>query len=66
MVVHDVTQQVKNETMRKEFVANVSHELKTPLTSIVGYIELIKKEELSDLVRDYVDVLSERAEKLKE
>ena len=33
---------------------------------MVGYIELIKKEELSDLVRDYVDVLSERAEKLKE
>ena len=32
---------------------------------MVGYIELIKKEELSDLVRDYVDVLSERAEKIK-
>ena len=44
----------------------MSHDLKTPLTSMVGYIELIKKEELSDLVRDYVDVLSERAEKLKE
>ena len=52
--------------MRKEFSANVSHELKTPLTSMVGYIELIKREELSDIVRDYVDVISERAEKLKE
>lgn len=32
---------------------------------MVGYIELIKREELSDIVRDYVDVISERAEKLK-
>ncbi|MFQ9345748.1 MAG: histidine kinase dimerization/phospho-acceptor domain-containing protein [Coprococcus sp.] len=39
---------------------------KTPLTSIVGYLELIKKEELSDVVRDYVDVISTRAGKLGE
>ena len=52
--------------LRIDLITNVSHDLKTPLTSMVGYIELIKKEELSDLVRDYVDVLSERAEKLKE
>ena len=32
---------------------------------MVGYIELIKREELSDIVRDYVDVISERAEKTK-
>ena len=36
------------------------------LTSMVGYIELMKKEELSDAVKDYVEVISERAEKLKE
>ena len=51
---------------KQRIVSDISHDLKTPLTSMVGYIELIKKEELSDLVRDYVDVLSERAEKLKE
>ena len=33
---------------------------------MVGYIELIKKEDLSDVIRDYVDVISDRAEKLKE
>jgi len=40
-VVHDVTKQVKLDDMRKEFVANVSHELKTPLTSIKGYTETL-------------------------
>lgn len=56
----------RSDQLRIDLITNVSHDLKTPLTSMVGYIELIKKEELSDLVRDYVEVLAERAEKLKE
>lgn len=56
----------RSDKLRVELITNVSHDLKTPLTSIVGYLELIKKEELSDVVRDYVDVIAERVEKLKE
>ena len=56
----------RSDQLRIDLITNVSHDLKTPLTSMVGYIELMKKEELSDVMRDYVDVLSERAEKLKE
>lgn len=56
----------RSDQLRVDLITNVSHDLKTPITSMVGYIELIRKEELSDTVRDYVDVISERAEKLKE
>ena len=56
----------RSDQLRVDLITNVSHDLKTPLTSMVGYIELIKKEELSDVVRDYTDVISDRAEKLKE
>ena len=55
----------RSDQLRVDLITNVSHDLKTPLTSMVGYIELIKKEELSDVVKDYIDVISERAEKLK-
>ena len=56
----------RSDQLRVDLITNVSHDLKTPLTSMVGYIELIRKEDLSDPVRDYVDVISARAEKLKE
>ena len=66
----DVALEIEKKSLEKvsrvDLITNVSHDLKTPLTSMVGYLELIRKEELSDTVRDYVDVISDRAEKLKE
>lgn len=56
----------KSERLKVDLISNVSHDLKTPLTSMVGYIELMKKEELDDTMSDYVEVLSDKAEKLKE
>ena len=47
MIVRDITDTVKLDNMRKEFVANVSHELKTPLTSIKGYSETIMNGDLT-------------------
>ena len=47
MLVRDITENVKLDNMRKEFVANVSHELKTPLTSIKGYSETIMNGDLT-------------------
>ena len=43
VVIQDITEQVNLDNMRKDFVANVSHELKTPITSIIGYAETIQE-----------------------
>ncbi len=56
----------KSEQLKVDLISNVSHDLKTPLTSMVGYLELLKKEELSDLAGDYVEIISDKTEKLKE
>lgn len=59
-------EQMKSERMKVELITNVSHDLKTPLTSIISYIELLSKEEgLSETARDYVNILSEKAYRLK-
>ncbi len=48
LVLHDVTRLRLLEKMRKDFVANVSHELKTPITSIKGYVETVLDDDLND------------------
>ena len=61
-----VEEQIKSERMKVELIANVSHDLKTPLTSIVSYIELLQQEEgLPDPVRDYIQILAQKAERLR-
>lgn len=47
-----------------EAITNISHDLRTPLTAICGYLELLEQEETSDAVRQYLAVISERAEAL--
>lgn len=56
----------RSDQLRMDLITNVSHDLKTPLTSMVGYLELLKKEEISDTARDYLEVISNRAGRLKE
>lgn len=60
-----VEKQVQSERMKIELVTNVSHDLKTPLTSIISYIDLLKSEDLPPEAMDYVKILEQKSEKLK-
>ena len=58
--------QMKSERLKLELITNVSHDLKTPLTSIISYAELLRQEEnLPDHVRDYIQVLYQKAQRLQ-
>lgn len=61
-----VEEQIKSERMKIELIANVSHDLKTPLTSIISYIDLLKKLELDDEASSYVKILDKKSQKLKD
>lgn len=61
-----VAAKVKAEKMKTELITNVSHDLKTPITSIISYTELLEKtENLPEEARDYVKVISEKSNRLK-
>ena len=61
-----VENSVKNERMKTELITNVSHDLKTPLTSIISYIDLLKRENFTDpKICEYLDILEEKASRLK-
>ncbi len=64
LVIRDVTRMRQLEQLRQDFVANVSHELKTPLTSIRGYIELLRSSPRDEMTRqqfyEIIDIESER------
>ena len=67
-VFHDVTRLKELERVRTEFVANVSHELKTPLTSILGYVETLKEGAIDDKQNriNFLTIIEEHAKKLSE
>ncbi len=61
-----VNERMKSERFKTELITNVSHDIKTPLTSIINYVDLIKKENVQDgKVKDYVDVLDRQSARLK-
>jgi len=61
-----VEEKMKSERMKVELITNVSHDLKTPLTSIISYIDLLAKEEgLPEHVNDYISILAQKSERLK-
>jgi two-component system phosphate regulon sensor histidine kinase PhoR len=66
LVIHDVTEMRRLETVRSDFVANVSHELKTPLTSIRGFVETLLEGALDDRehCQEFLRIIQEHAERL--
>ena len=60
-----VEERTRSERMKVELVTNVSHDLKTPLTSIISYTELLSQEPLEPPASEYVAILGEKAQRLK-
>jgi signal transduction histidine kinase len=57
----------KNERMKADLITNVSHDIKTPLTSIVNYVDLLKRENLdNENARSYIRILDEKSQRLKQ
>lgn len=67
VVTNDVTRLLRLENLRRDFVTNVSHELKTPITSIKGYVETLldEAEELPRHVRDFLEIIRKHANRLQ-
>lgn len=65
IIIFDITESAKRETLRREFTANVSHELKTPLTSISGFAELMKRGDTPpNLVVDFSNSIYDESQRL--
>ncbi len=66
VVIHDITEIRRLETVRRDFVANVSHELKTPLTSIKGFVETLLEGALEDKEnnRNFLKIIQSHADRL--
>ena len=60
-----LAEQTRSERMKVELISNVSHDLKTPLTSILSYAELLRQEDLPPAAADYARVIDEKAQRLK-
>lgn len=62
-----VDEAVKGERMKTDLITNVSHDLKTPLTSIINYVDLLKREDLNnEKANGYVSILEEKSARLKQ
>lgn len=66
-LLHAVDDSTKNERMKADLITNVSHDIKTPLTSIINYVNLLKMEHIeNERVNNYVRVLDEKSQRLKQ
>ena len=62
-----IMDRIRNERMKADLITNVSHDIKTPLTSIVNYVDLLKRENLeNENARHYIRILDEKSQRLKQ
>lgn len=58
---------VKSERLKADLITNVSHDIKTPLTSIINYVDILKRKEIEDEeIRNYIDILDQKSARLKQ
>ena len=61
-----VEEAMKNERLKTDLITNVSHDIKTPLTSIINYVDILKRSNISDSkIQGYLDILESKAQRLK-
>ncbi len=61
-----VEQGIKSERLKAELITNVSHDIKTPLTSIINYVDLLKNENIeSEKAKEYIEILDNKSQRLK-
>lgn len=60
-----VDSELKSERLKTELITNVSHDIRTPLTSIITYVDLLKKEKNPSKVEEYIEVLDQKSKRLK-
>lgn len=62
-----VNTSMRDEKMKADLITNVSHDIKTPLTSIINYVDLLKRENIKDeKIKGYVDILDQKSQRLKQ
>ncbi len=62
-----VESSMKDEKMKTDLITNVSHDIKTPLTSIITYVDLLKRENISEQrIQGYIDILDSKSQRLKQ
>ena len=60
-----IENELKSERMKAELITNVSHDIKTPLTSIINYVDLLSKPHEEEKTEEYIDVLQRQSQRLK-
>ena len=61
-----IDEKLKSERLKTELITNVSHDIKTPLTSIINYVDLLKKEDVEgEKAKEYLDILDSKSQRLK-